>query len=170
MARLPFSESTRAYLSDYIKYGDAKAGAILSLTLAITGALGIAVEKSGVIGHATHPTVRLLAACILVVTAYSTVMIVVHTIRALDPRTESAAKSLASFPDIAKMTVAEYTAACGALSNTDWSAEYEKHNVTLARVASDKYAHISKSVFWLRWLVVTGYAAFLLAVIAGLNN
>lgn len=155
-----FVQGTNAYLLDYIKFGDAKAGAILTLTIAAAGGAAStgpkALESAKTVGlGASLFTLALLAA--VLVFALLVVRACVHALR---PRVDSA-KSLHSFPDIASMSLDAYVDAVRALPEESISVQYCRHNWTLASVATAKFAEIARATTLLGWMLLfeASYAA-----------
>jgi hypothetical protein len=160
-----FGKDTRDYITDYIKFADAKAGAVLALGSGIAAVIGSAVDRSVVPLRHTPIAIQVLVALVGILFVVTTVMVVWESIHAVIPRTTSAQQSLASFPDIATQAVDAYVASCEALTEPAIQREYSKANASLSRVANAKYDGIRKAVTWLRVQLLSGYLLFLIAVV-----
>lgn len=164
MDRIEFASRIREYSTDYIKFADAKAGAILAIGLAVSGLLGSLAEKITTILTDARPAIVLLAAVVAILVVASTAMQVHNIIVALSPRTKAAAKSLASFPDIAA-DKEWYLAQSQTLTADAIASHFEQHVAHLSSIAFDKFAHIRKAVFWLQIQIFGAYALVVLYVI-----
>ncbi len=152
-----FGEKNRAYITEYIKFGDAKAGAIIALVTAVAGALGACAKA------ALHHVIvsswmfAILAYAAGAVALVSGVLCLWRSLESLSPRTPRAGESLASFPDVAGLDPAELEKRSTTLDATGIAREYSRVNATLARISAEKFRLISKSVFWLKGLLLSTY-------------
>ena len=156
-----FAKDVRDYITDYIKFGDAKAGAILTLALAAATILGGFADKS--VGALQIANVFVgPAALFAAVFVVATTMTLWHLIAAIGPRTDAVGQSLASFPDIAVRSVEDYEAAHNSLSDEAIAREFARLNVQLAKIAKAKFGSVSRAIWWLRIQLLSGYVLFLL--------
>lgn len=168
--RRKFAEDTRAYVADFLKFGDAKAGALLGFGVTVAASMGALLERSADAVFAAPVGYRWALAPVAMAVVYATVMLTVHTIHALAPNTPDADESLASFPDISKLSTPEYSKRCGGLSDDGWALQYERHSVALAKIAQLKFSHIRSGVWWLKVLVFTSYVLVLLLAVLKVNT
>jgi hypothetical protein len=169
MDRSEFAARNRDYVSDYIKFADAKAGAILAIGLAVSGLLGSLTDKiANLMTDASRPTMIVAVLVALVVVA-STAMLVHNIVVALSPRTTASAKSLASFPDIAA-DPNWYLEQCQALVADNIAVHFEQHVAQLASIASVKFTHIRNAVFWLQCQILCAYALVVFYVVMGIDR
>jgi hypothetical protein len=159
--RLELARATRSYITDYIKFGDAKAGAVLGIAVVIAGAVGALLKDSM---ESIEGANLVLKGWMIVSSAaalWSSAGIAWHCLAALAPKTKPVA-SLASFPDIAKYAPEVYVAQCAEVADEAWAAEYERHSVGLSMIAQSKFDHIAKAIWWLRLLLGSGLLAGIL--------
>jgi hypothetical protein len=161
-----FAEKTNTYLTEYIKFADAKAAAILTV-LGIVGGVTAAAAKPILLASRQASVVAQIAAigtagAVLLAATLATW----HCLGALSPRTDSAAKSLHSFPDIALEDPDAYSAKIISAEREELVRAFCLHNVTLSRIARSKYAAISSAT---RCMTVAVIAAYVLAGIYGLS-
>jgi hypothetical protein len=156
--RLEFGENTRSYLTDYIKFADGKAGAVLTLGIAVASAAGAVADRTSQSFAHVNGAFSVVAILLGFPVVVSTVMLILHAIRAIAPNTKSAQHSLASFPDIASMRPEDYVAACRGLSEDGAVEAYAQVNARLATIATAKFASITEAVWWLRVQVISTYA------------
>lgn len=153
-----YVRDTNAYITDYIKFGDAKAGAVLGFVTALGGVLvgsapAVPWGHAGAAGWASLLLVLALAASF-----GCGILSAVFCILALAPNTPSA-RSLNSFPDIAHRSATEYHAQVLALAaRDDLVSEYCWHNWTLANIANTKFRHIGRATRFLKFGVVASGA------------
>jgi hypothetical protein len=152
-----FGEKTRSYVTDYIKFGDAKAGSIVALVGLIGGVLGASAKTLLATMAGSGWPLETFGALVGAAVAVSGVMCLWYSVDALAPRTPSAEKSLASFPDIATYTAKEYVERIAALDASGIAAEYARVNSTLAWIAKAKFDSIGKAMWWLRGLLLSTY-------------
>lgn len=160
--RVRLAENTLNYVTDYIKFADAKAGAILGLALVIGGA--VFPLANGIISDLNDVpfVVLMVLTAIALVVAVSTVMAVFHSVHAVAPRTGVAGNSVVSFPDIAIMDADDYHTTCARLTSDDLAVHYERLNKTLSNIAAIKFKAIQDSVWWLRVQIFSAYCLGLL--------
>jgi hypothetical protein len=152
-----FGEKNRAYITEYIKFGDAKAGGIVATVGIVGGALGACVRMTF---PAISGSLWILGIPAILAAASAALCGLACLWRALDalaPKTPSANRSLASFPDIASASDQEYAANVATLDTASIAAEYASVNRTLASVATAKFKSINSSLFWLRGLLCSTY-------------
>lgn len=159
-----FTVSTRDYISDYIKFADAKAGAVMTITVALGAVAGFAANEFFAAVRAASDVWFAAATIIAAVGAACAAMTVWFCIEALAPNTTAAQNSLASFPDIAKMDAVAYKSAVVALDSAAAAAEFASLNTTLAAIASLKFGNVRTAVLWLRGLLFSIYAMVLVYV------
>jgi hypothetical protein len=160
-----FGEKTRAYITDHIKFGDTKAGAIVALSSGLAGAL-VAATKSLSDGlHRASAPVQIVATVFGAAFVTSLVMALWRAIDALMPKTPMSDGSLASFPDIARLPTAEYVARIGALDEQKAAAEYASTNAAISRIAVAKFSAIRKAVWWARLLILAAYGLGIVFVV-----
>jgi len=160
-----FGEKTRAYVTEYIKFADAKAGAIVALVGLVGGALGVSAKPMLGAIASSHWSFGVLAVSLGVIAAVSGVMCLWHALDALSPRAPQAQRSLASFPDIARIDVDEYVAKARGLDTAGMANEYALVNSTIASIATAKFGSIRGSIWWLRILLLSTYVAALVYAI-----
>lgn len=169
MDRTDFAARTRDYVTDYIKFADAKAGAVLAVGLAVSGLLGSLTDRiAAVLGGVSRP-VAVIAAVVALLVVASTAMVVHHIVEALSPSITSAKKSLASFPDIAA-DQSWYLERCAQLTDRDIASELEQHVSHLSAIACSKFTHIAKAVWWLRIQILGAYTLVVFFVVMRVNQ
>ncbi len=162
--RNEFASKTNAYLLDYIKFADVKAGAILTFAGLVGGGIASTAPKTLAASTALAPAIGFSAAAVVALTLVFALGVAICCLRAFSPRTPKAA-SLASFADIAGMKLEEYAAGVAALTTGEATAvEYCKHNWTLSHVAQSKFNAISAATAFVNLMVLTGALYGLLAV------
>jgi len=171
MDHAEFGENTRQYVAEFVRFADAKAGALLTFSSVVSATLGALCAPSLARfreAHSGWSWVALAAALPFVV---STVMTVMRSVESLSPRTPAADESLASFPDIAAMESAEFLSRSRALPASSIADQYTMINWQLSRVAAAKYAALSKAAWWLRIQIFSAYVAGLAcAAVIGLGG
>lgn len=161
-SRLDFARDTRSYVTDYIKFGDAKAGAVLGMAVFIAGAIGALLKDSM---ESLDGAPLVLKGWMIVCAAIalcSSAAVAWHCLASLAPKTNPVS-ALGSFPDIAKHSPESYVARCSEVPDDGWSKEYERHSVALSTIAQSKFNHIAKAVWWLRLLIGAGLLSGVLA-------
>lgn len=169
MDRTEFAARNRDYVTDYIKFADAKAGAILTLGLAVSGLLGSLADKLATILTGAALPIKALTVVGGIVVVASTAMVVHNIVLALSPRTSGAAKSLASFPDIAA-DKAWYLEQCQQLAHETISTHFERHVAHLSSIATEKFDSIRRAVFWLQIQILGAYALVIFYVVMRVNT
>lgn len=166
-----FAQKTNQYVTDYIKFADAKATAVLGFVaglgafLATTGKVVLASARAA--GDCAYLLGLSVAALLLV----STVYCLWQALAAINPRTPSSTPhSLHSFPTLAVAEPNELIAQLGSLTHHDILAEYTKHNVILSSIAMRKYESLKHAVHGLRVALVAGVAFALIYTLAALAN
>jgi hypothetical protein len=154
-AAIGFAASTNAYLLDYIKFGDAKAGAILTLAGVIGGGIASLAPKTLADALAVSHWLALGVALTLAAALIFAVTIAVYCARALAPQTPTAG-SLHSFPDIGRMTLEQYASGVDKLTEESATREFINHNWTLSRVASTKFNAIALAIRFIPWMIAAG--------------
>lgn len=155
--QISYAEKVNAYLTDYIKFGDAKAGALLTLI----GLLGtvIGVTADNVLPRAANEprwlaAILIAGACLVL----GTVLTAWFSLNALSPSTPKANWSLNSFPDIALLASSAYVSKLRELDARTILEGYANHNVALAQIAAKKFRAIQRAVFWLRFALFGSFA------------
>lgn len=165
MEKSEYCEKINSYITDYIKFGDAKAGSILAFTSAIGGSLISQVDKYYVKAHTISACFSSMLLLSFILCLFFCLLVAWHCLRSLSPRT-STAESLNSFPDIVKRTAGEYVKDIESVTTEESIAiQYSKHNWTLAHIASKKFSAISTAISFLRLVLITMTIFVLLAVI-----
>jgi hypothetical protein len=82
----------------------------------------------------------------LMAAALSAVGTVIFIVQSLLPRTPTAKGSLASFPDIAKTTQADYITDVSKLDSASIAGEYAAHTWLLSRIAVTKFGALRKAL------------------------
>jgi hypothetical protein len=154
-----FAKDVRAYVLDYIKVSDAKAGAVSTGVALVGAAVGSIAEKTLRGAHAQSPRSLVLVLVVLLLIVSSVVLTVIYTISTLLPRTPTAAGSLASFPDISKDQQATYVEKVCSLDEPSVAAEYAAHAWTLSHIALSKFGSLKKALRWFT-LAVLGTVLF----------
>jgi Pycsar effector protein len=162
--RSEFAADTRSYITDYIKFGDTKAGAVLTLALAVAGAVSTVFEKIIISVHGVSSCVVVLAVLSGGAVAVGTLVVVWFCVTALSPRVTPAGESLASFPDIAANPDAFLEQSKG-LTDDEIPRHLEVHVAALAGVANAKFAAIRTAVAWLRVQIIGACLLFVLYVL-----
>jgi hypothetical protein len=157
-----FSEQTNTYLTEYVKFADAKAGGIMTVTSAIGAVVAATSERVFAAARNVAPWVNTLGILVAALLAVAVVATLWFTIEALSPKTPAAGASLHSFPDIASMESATFVEKIVALTAAETTQHYALHNHTLANVAKEKFASVGNAIQCLR---ITLIAACVLAVI-----
>lgn len=164
MERYDLAARTRDYISEYVKFGDSKAGAILTLGLTVAGLLAALSDKLIEVASDSAAWVMPVLAVAGILLALATVMLVLNSIEALSPRVSSNRKSLVSFPDIAKEPD-WYLNSVASLADGRAAGEIEKHVCELSKIAVEKYTHVTKAIGWLRLQVLGAFALAVLYVV-----
>ncbi len=150
-----FATNTNAYLLDYIKFGDTKAGAILALAGVIGGGIASLAPKTLTDALKLSHWLAIGVALTLAAALGFAITIAVYCARALAPQTPVAA-SLHSFPDVARMTLEQYASGVDKLTEESATREYVNHNWTLSRIASMKFDAIATAIRFIPWMIVAG--------------
>lgn len=158
-----FGDDTRSYVAEFIRFADAKAGAILTFSALVASSIGTLSAKSLANYSQTHWAWSAVALVAAIPFVTATAMTLIRCIEAIAPRTSEASGSLASFPDVAKLPPERYAELCRALTPDALSDEFAKVNVQLSVVASAKYASIRQASHWLLAQVLSGYVIGLTA-------
>lgn len=170
-----FHRDRNSYINEYIRFADAKAGAVLSFMSALMGAIGFLTQevlKATTI--APPPWLSLPKAafiltggCLLLIVVVAAIMVTLRCMKALDPRLSPAHKSLASFPDISTQNASGLTELIGVMASDENAVaeEYAKHNIVISLVAMDKFRAISSSIAWLRAMVIAALVFLVFCVV-----
>ncbi len=135
MSPLEFASNTNDYITDYIKFADAKAGAVLTFITAI-GAVVAATTDKVLLAARTASSLAFAVACVIASTILvSSLLSLWSAAVAISPRIPSAHKSLHSFVDLSKMSLTDAIQQISALSASDVAEEFIKHNVVLSGIA-----------------------------------
>lgn len=161
-----FGENTRSYITDYIKFGDAKAGASIGLIGAIDGAIILMAPEALACVSSAPSWLFVAAGALILGVAAASVMAVYHAVAALSPNTQPATSSLASFPDIAELDDEEYAKRVVSLDASEMAIQYALSVSALAKVASTKFKSISASMWWLRILLFASYGLALAYIVS----
>ncbi|HKO53565.1 MAG TPA: Pycsar system effector family protein [Polyangiaceae bacterium] len=166
-----FASKTNEYITSYIAAADTKAGALLTFVTILGTAVGFAAPTVLRSAHSAACIVYVIEWTIAAVVLVSVGGTLLHCLKALSPSTPSAGASLHSFPDLATMSPDEVVARVEMLTPADAAKNLSLHNVTLARIAQDKFRQLGLATRWLgvalaATLCMT-YAFALIAVIAG---
>jgi hypothetical protein len=158
-----FAKGVREYLLDYIKFADAKAGAILTFLGILGAAVGTLAEKTAEgLAKIQIGTWQVFALATLGGFLVGTVGTLACALRALKPRASSKpedGRSLASFPHIATMEVNDYVVAVAALNEDGIADQLARHTWILSRIAGTKYSSIAHAVVFL-WVATLSAVAF----------
>jgi hypothetical protein len=148
-----FIRDTRAYVSEYIKFADEKAGAVITFVTVLGASVGFAANDF-LAGLKASSVVWYVVGVIVGATVLlCAIMTPVHALAALAPNTNSDVMSLAAFPVIANLPPDEYIAKVIALSPDDVVTHYAAHNVILSGIATSKFSAIAAAMSWLRALL-----------------
>ena len=162
-----FASDVRAYLLDYIKFADAKAGGALTFVALLgTSTAWLFGRGFNPLSHPEWSAMCLIGLVAALVTAVGLLGAACWSLRALAPRTPSVESSLASFPDIAKMKPLQFLEQATAITEAASSKEMAKHAYALARIADAKFAAIRVSVLYL-WVAIPGAVALFVVHILG---
>jgi hypothetical protein len=143
--RLEFASATTEYITDYIKFADAKAGATIGFVTLALGGTGVLFEKSL---SDLRVGMAILMSIALLIIFISSLVAIFYSIDALRPRSPTTTfKSIASFPDIAAMTEVEFLSAFAGQSTEGMVEARCYHNSILAKLAVAKYRSVSNAVF-----------------------
>jgi hypothetical protein len=171
MDHAEFGENTRQYVAEFVRFADAKAGALLTFSSVVAASLGALCSPA--LGHfgTPHPVWTFVAVVASLPFIVATVMTALRCVEALAPRTPAAADSLTSFPDIASVSPEEYVSRVRALPVEGISDEYAKLNSQLSRVSVAKYTALSQAAWWLRVQILSAYVAGMsCAAVIGLGS
>ena len=158
-------QSVNNYITDYIKFADAKAGSILTLVGLIGAVAGAAAPTALDAMKQTNTILFAVGIGAGALTVACTCVVIFFTIDALSPRTTSSL-SLVSFPDIAKLDGEGYANSVAALSTAQMQRHYAVHNVNLAKIASAKFDDIRVALKWARVAVLAAYVMLLAYAVA----
>lgn len=151
MNKSDYTQNTNTYITEYIKFGDAKAGSILVFLTALVGAMVSLLLKLIPLAVGHGKCVIVVLGVGLIVYAYYLFKTVLHSLNALNPRVDNAGQSLNSFPDIASFSRdTEYVDTVEGLSESELTKHYSRHNWALSRIALNKFQQISKSIINLK--------------------
>lgn len=165
-AQAKYAKEINSYVSEYIRFADLKAGATLTLTIAMSGALGSAIPK--IVGAAnTSSATKTVFVVLFVLAAIAAVLTILYSAFVLIPRVPpTPTRSLNSFPDIAQLKPEDYAAQIAALTESDIAKNLSVHNVTLALVAKKKFNAITTAIWSLVSLLFVGFVIIVFYVCA----
>jgi hypothetical protein len=169
MDQCEYASKTNSYLTEYIKFADAKAGAILVLVALVGGVVSVASKSLFSTVSDMGVAMIALATLLALVIAYAVTMTLVHTISALSPKTSDAQGSLNSFPDIAKLQPNLFADQVVAVTAEDIVRNYSRHNHALAVIVSTKFASIGSALKWLRIAILGTYLTAILYAGTGIK-
>ncbi len=166
MDRVAYARTTNGYVTDYVKFGDTKAGALLGLVGVLVGGLVGSAPAVFAAGARVGKCLESASGAVLSAAVLAATVCAWHCVAALSPNVRTAA-SLNSFPDIAALPESEYIKRVNALADdASLADEYSRHNWTLSKIAQDKFGHIRQAVVALRVAIITAAAYAALAGIA----
>jgi hypothetical protein len=165
MDRAELAESTREHIAEYIRFGDSKAGAVLVITLTVSGLLARGADTIVSVMNGAPRSVDVLIAITTLLLVVAPVMGVWHCIAALRPGKISVHKSAISYPEISA-DPSSYLSTMRGLDEKGIAEELEKHSADLAAIASEKFARIDTATWWLRVQVISSLVLVLLYVLA----
>lgn len=142
MDKLKEIKDVSSYITGYIKLADAKIAGYITIGSAIS-ALLIPVISKWLVSHPHNPC---LYFCWILFGIGITLFVamLICALNAVSPRPDPA-KSLVSFPDIAKMSSAEFTKTFEATSEKELTQEYAKHSAVLADIAAKKFLWLKRA-------------------------
>ncbi|MEJ7598496.1 MAG: Pycsar system effector family protein [Kofleriaceae bacterium] len=164
-AQTKYAKEVNSYINEYIRFADVKAGAGLTITIAVAGALGKAVPA--LLAATNNTSGKAFMTGLLLIAGAATAMSIIFATLALIPRVACAQPSLNSFPDIANYEPGKYADEVAELTERGIARNLSFHNVTLANVAMKKFKSITTAV---RSLLVLLVAAFTIVVLYVLMN
>ncbi|MFT3925523.1 MAG: hypothetical protein QM778_23490 [Myxococcales bacterium] len=150
--RIEFARSNRDYASDYIKFADTKAAAVLAFATTVVGVIVAAANAALTTSIGTSYKVLLTAAATPAILSF--VWIAHLALVALTARATLASKSLASFPDTALMSEEALMRDLQGLGESEIVGHYAKHTHTLSSIAVAKFRSINEAIWWTRLLLV----------------
>lgn len=167
MEKIDYCEKINAYITNYIKFADVKAGSILAFTSAVGGGLLSQADKFYGKTLTISSCMSHLFLIFFVLSLFFCLMVIWHCLVSLSPRA-IVAKSLNSFPDISKYTVDEYVKKIELeITPKSMVTEYTRHNWTLAQITSRKFLAINTSIQYLKAFLVAIGALIVLAILTG---
>lgn len=153
------------YITDYIKFADAKAGLTLTFTAAVGSVVGATAPAVLAVAKDAGVVAVGFVGAAIAATAISVFMVLLHASAAISPRSDPAQASLVSFPDIARIPTDEYVERVAQASTEQSLRDYSLHNATLARIATAKFKALAMAMRWARFALFGAYAT---AVMFGL--
>lgn len=166
MDKNDYCQKTNAYMVDFIKFGDAKAGSILTLAGLIGGGVASKAEPIFTSAYKLCPIAGVFVGLNVLVILFFMIKVAIASLDALKPRVPvTEGQSLNSFPDIAKMNEKDFRDAVNAMSDTKIADNYATHNWTLSKLTLDKFTDIGNAVVNLKYVIFSA-TAFLLCSIA----
>lgn len=162
MTASEFGPDVRDYVSGYIRFADAKAGALLTILTFMVG--GLTAGWSSMLAQLEGAPMwcMWLTFALSLISAASTALTIWHSVVALSPRAPRAKTSLASFPDIAAMDTDQYLREVLNASDHQIRLEYAALNSTLSRVAASKFESVGRAMCWLRCALLSTYGLTLI--------
>lgn len=163
-----FAESLwncHAYLNEYIRFADAKAGVVLTFTSALFAGL----SATGLHQAILSDQAALLLVAVILLAFGSLVSSIVAAVLAVLPRTKKTQeRNVLSWPDIAAFaTVAAYEEAwTAAASSCQITPQLIRHLYLLGQVCERKYRWVHRSILLTAIGATAGMAALLLRELA----
>jgi Family of unknown function (DUF5706) len=160
-----FGEKNRAYISDFIKFADTKAGAIIALTAAICSLFGANATNIVAATKAAPLWLAVAAGIGGAVTLLSALLTVWFALKAITPDTGRTTASLASFPDIAALTEDAHCEQLAGLDEAGLIHNYALVNGRMARIACSKYEFIATAMTWMRLLLIASWGILVISIV-----
>jgi hypothetical protein len=157
-----FAAQVNHYITDYIKFADAKAGGILAVVSIVGTAVGVSADEILAVAHSLHIAAFAIGFVACGTAAVAVLLTLLQCVSALAPRIQQAPFSLSSFPDIARQSPASYATSVSQLTPQGIAEHYSVHNVLLSQIASKKFAALANATIWLRVALVAAYCATLI--------
>lgn len=161
MDKIKFVASTNSYITDYIKFADLKAGALLTLSSLIAAGLGKFSDSLFDVLKGRDSCWYWFTVIVIIFVGVSLLVTLWRTLSALHPNLKKAKDSLHSFPDIAARSCEDYTQSAKKLdSGEKIVSHFCAHNWTLSRIANAKFQALQRAFFWLRLAIVGAFFLF----------
>lgn len=154
MDKHQYAQNINTYITDYIKFADAKGAAILSaIGLISTGVYYLTdafLKDVGILkcGKIFFVVVGLTIVFFSLFLAIKALMDVFKTFK---PNITKSTDSLNSFPNITQFdSVEKYVSKLKALDADDIYVELSKHNWELSSICSNKYTHVGSAISYFK--------------------